>query len=69
VVECYYIAKIFRQHNSLVIAVPQSVCIALNLKAGQHMVFTWKQYEGKFTFSKFKQEGEQNGRTQADRDK
>ena len=55
--ETYFIAKVYRQHNSLVIAVPKSVCIALNLKAGEHMVFTWQQSEGKFKFSKFKPEG------------
>lgn len=55
--ESYFIAKVYRQHNSLVIAVPKTVCIALGLKAGQHMVFTWKQSEGKFEFEKFKPEG------------
>ncbi len=53
----YFIAKVHRQHNSLVITVPKPVCIALGLKAGQHMVFTWQQSEGKFKFSKFKPEG------------
>lgn len=53
----YFIAKVYRQHNSLVIAVPKPVCIALGLKAGQHMVFTWQQSEGKFNFKKFKPEG------------
>lgn len=53
----YFIAKVYRQHNSLVIAVPRAVCIAMDLKAGQHMVFTWQQKEGKFKFSKFKPEG------------
>lgn len=53
----YFIAKVYRQHNSLVIAVPKAVCIALQLKAGQHMVFTWQQSEGKFKFGKFKPEG------------
>lgn len=55
--ESYFIAKVYRQHNSLVIAVPKAVCIALDLKAGQHMVFTWKQSEGKFEFTKFIPEG------------
>lgn len=53
----YFIAKVYRQHNSLVITVPKPVCIALGLKAGQHMVFTWQQSEGKFKFSKFGSEG------------
>jgi len=58
----YFIAKVYRQHNSLVIAIPKTVCIALNLKAGQHMVFTWQQSEGKFKFSKFNPEGETDAR-------
>jgi len=53
----YFIAKVYRQHRSLVITVPKPVCIALNLKKGQHMVFTWQQKEGKFKFGKFKPEG------------
>ena len=51
--EEYFIAKVYRQHNSLVIVVPQAVCIALGVKRGDHMVFTWRQQEGKFKFSKF----------------
>jgi len=56
----YFIAKVYRQHTSLVIAVPRPVCIALGLKAGQHMVFTWQQKEGKFKFGKFIPEGAQD---------
>ena len=56
--EQYFIAKVYKQHRSLCIAVPKPVCIALGLKAGQHMVFTWSQAEGKFRFKKFKPEGE-----------
>lgn len=65
----YFIAKVYRQHNSLVIAVPKPVCIALGLKAGQHMVFTWQQAEGKFKFAKFKPEGAKDERigTNSDR--
>lgn len=55
--ELYFLAKVYRQHNSFVITIPRAVCIALQLKAGQHMVFTWKQSEGKFKFAKFKPEG------------
>jgi len=62
----YFIAKVYRQHNSLVIAIPKTVCIALNLKAGQHMVFTWQQSEGKFKFSKFNPEGETDARVGTD---
>lgn len=55
--ESYFIAKVYRQHNSSVIAVPQAVCIALGLKPGDHMVFTWQNSEGRFKASKFKLEG------------
>ena len=55
--ENYFIAKVYKQHSSLVIAVPQAVCIALGLKRGDYMVFTWQQTEGKFKFSKFRPEG------------
>lgn len=65
----YFIAKIYRQHNSLVIAVPQVVCLALDVKAGQHIVFTWKQSEGIFTFTKFKPVGEKDARVGADTDR
>lgn len=59
--EEYFIAKVYRQHRSLCIAVPKPVCIALGLKAGQHMVFTWQQSEGKFRFSKFNPVGDKDG--------
>lgn len=59
--ETYFIAKVYRQHNSLVIAVPKAVCIALQLKPGQHMIFTWQQTEGKFKLSKFSPEGAKDG--------
>jgi len=64
--ENYFIAKVYRQHNSLVIAVPRAVCIALQLKAGQHMVFTWQQSEGQFEFSKFNPVGAKDERTRTD---
>jgi len=67
--EEYFIAKVYRQHNSLVITVPQPVVIALGLKAGQHMVFTWQQSEGKFKFTKFKPEGAQDGRGEGSSDR
>lgn len=65
----YFIAKVYRQHNSLVIAVPRPVCIALGLKAGQHMVFTWLQSEGKFKFAKFIPEGAKDERARTDSDR
>jgi len=59
--ESYFLAKVYRQHNSLVITVPKPVCIALNLKVGEHMVFTWQQSEGKFKFNKFEPGGSKDG--------
>jgi len=59
--ETYYIAKVYRQHNSMVITVPKPVCVALNMKVGQHMVFTWQQSEGRFRFAKFNPEGAKRG--------
>lgn len=53
----YFIAKVYRQHNSLVIAVPVSVTTALGIAKGNHVVFSWQQAEGKFKFSKFTPEG------------
>jgi len=64
----YFIAKVYRQHNSLVIAVPRAVCIALDLRAGQHMVFTWSQKEGKFKFGKFIPEGSKHGTSEGHTD-
>lgn len=65
----YFIAKVYRQHRSLVIAVPRAVCLALNLKAGQHMVFTWQQSEGKFNFKKFVPEGAIDGSDKGNSDR
>lgn len=55
--ESYFLAKVYRQHNSLVIAVPQPVCVTLGLKPGHHILFQWQQAEGKFKFKKFIPEG------------
>lgn len=57
----YFIAKLFRQHRSAVIAVPKPVCIALGLGPGDHALFVWDQAEGKFEFKKFDQIGEKHG--------
>jgi len=55
--ESYYIAKVYRQHNSFVIVVPQPVCVALGVRVGDHMVFTWQNSNGRFKLTKFKMEG------------
>ncbi len=51
--QSYFIAKLFRQHNSIVMAVPKAVAIALGLRAGNHVVLQWNQVDGKFEFMKF----------------
>ena len=56
-----FIAKVFRQHNSLVIVLPYPVCIAVGIKAGDHAVFLWRQTEGGFEFTKFKPVGADEG--------
>lgn len=66
--EGYFIAKVFRQKNSLVIVVPMAVRVALDMQAGDHVVFTWSQARGKFKFSKFVPVGDQDGRASGDSD-
>lgn len=56
--EQYFIAKVYKQHRSLCVAVPKAVCVALGIRAGQYMVFSWSQAEGKFKFNKFVPDGE-----------
>lgn len=65
-VASYFIAKVYRQHTSLVVAVPRAVCIALGIKRGDHMLFTWQQTEGQFKFTKFKPEGAKDERDGTD---
>ncbi len=60
--ESYYIAKVYRQHNSFVIVVPRPVCVGLNLRAGDHIVFIWNTAEGRFDAKKFVPEGVENAR-------
>jgi len=55
--QSYFIAKLFRQHNSIVMAVPKAVAIALELRAGNHVVLQWNQVDGKFEFNKFEPVG------------
>ena len=64
----YFIAKVYKQHRSLCIAIPKAVCIALGLEAGQHMVFTWHRDDGKFRFSKFIPAGAKDGEDNSDSD-
>ncbi len=67
--ESYFIAKVFRQHSSLVMVVPGAVCIALNVKKGQYMVLTWSQQDGSFKLTKFKPEGAKDERIETDTDR
>lgn len=59
----YYIAKVYRQHNSLVLTIPQPVVITLGIVKGSHVVFKWNQQDCKFDFAKFKPEGAQDVRS------
>ena len=59
--EQYYIAKVFKQHNSLVVVVPGVVCIGLGIVAGDHVVFMMRLKEGDMQFSKFVPAGENHG--------
>lgn len=58
--ESYFIAKLYRQHNSTVMAVPQPVAIALGLRPGNHVVLQWNQVDGSFDFAKFVPVGAKN---------
>lgn len=55
-----FIAKVYRQHNSLVIVVPQPVCVALDVRARDHIVFEWNNSDGRFKVSKFELEGKKD---------
>ncbi len=66
--ESYYIAKVFRQHNSQVVTIPLSVCTALGITPGNHVVFTWNKLDCEFDFAKFKPAGEKDERTRRDSD-
>ena len=67
--ESYFIAKVYRQHNSLVITVPVTVTTALGIIKGSHVVFTWHKADGAFEFAKFKQEGAKNVGDSGDSDR
>lgn len=56
----YFIAKLYRQHKSVVMVVPRPVQVALGLKAGEHVVLQWKNPEGTFEFKKFVLAGEKD---------
>jgi len=58
--ESYFISKVYRQHNSLVIVLPQPVVITLGIKPGNHVVFQWKNPEGQFELKKFIPVGAKN---------
>jgi hypothetical protein len=58
----YFIAKLYRNHNSVVMAVPQPVTIALGLRPGNHVLLQWNGEDGKFTFQKFVPIGAKDGR-------
>lgn len=57
----FFIAKVFRQRNSLVVVIPQELCIAMNIKTKQYLVMSWNNQDGSFTVTKFKPIGEKDG--------
>ncbi len=65
----FFIAKVYRQHSSLVIALPKPVCIAASVKAGDYMIFTWDQKSGHFTVKKFIPAGEKEHGNTSSRNK
>jgi bifunctional DNA-binding transcriptional regulator/antitoxin component of YhaV-PrlF toxin-antitoxin module len=59
--ESYFIAKLYRQRNSVAMVVPQPVRIELGLKAGNHVVLKRNQTSGKFELTKLVPEGARDG--------
>jgi bifunctional DNA-binding transcriptional regulator/antitoxin component of YhaV-PrlF toxin-antitoxin module len=59
--ESYFIAKLYRQRNSVAMVVPQPVRIELGLKAGNHVVLQRNQTSGKFELTKFVPVGATDG--------
>ena len=59
--EQYFIAKVYKQHRSLCVAIPKAVCIALDIRRSNYMVFTWNNKEGKFDLKKFQPVGAKSG--------
>ena len=67
--EDYFIAKVYRQHRSLCVAVPRPVCIAMGIKAGQYMIFSWNQGDGRFNLKKFIPPGAKDGKDERNPDR
>lgn len=57
----YFIAKVFRQRNSLVVVIPKALCIAMNIKTKQYLVMKWNNKDGSFSVTRFKPVGEKDG--------
>ena len=51
--QSYFIAKLYRQHTSVVMVLPRPVQTALKLKPGNHVVLQWKNPQGTFELKKF----------------
>ena len=49
----YFIAKLYKQHTSVVMVLPRPVQTALGLKVGNHVVLQWKNPQGTFELKKF----------------
>ena len=59
--QSYFIAKLYRQHTSVVMVLPRPVQTALNLKVGNHVVLQWKNPQGTFELKKFVPVGAKEG--------
>ena len=57
----WYISKVYKSSNSLVLTVPKPVAISLGLKRGDRALFTTNPGTGKFGFQKFEPVGAQDG--------
>ena len=57
----YFIAKLYRNHNSVIMAVPQPVTVALGLRPGNHVVLKWNGKDGTFELTKFVPVGAKDG--------
>ncbi len=57
----WYISKVYKSSNSLVVTVPMPVRIALGLKRGDRVLFTTNPGTGQYGFQKFEPIGARDG--------
>ena len=64
----WFISKVYKSSNSLVVTVPMSVRVALGLKRGDRVLFTTNPGKALFGFQKFEPVGAQDGEAKKDKD-